>query len=105
MKNTKLGFAAMDAERHRAICRMGGKAVPGTKRSFSLNRALAVKAGSKGGRAVPDAKRSFSTNRELAAEAGRKGGKVIPDEKRPFSLDPELAARAGRARHAATKAP
>ncbi|HXY75539.1 MAG TPA: general stress protein [Steroidobacteraceae bacterium] len=50
--------------------------MPGAKRSFSQNRALAAVAGRKGGQSVPDAKRSFSQHPELAAEAGRKGGQA-----------------------------
>lgn len=45
------GFAAMDPERQRAISRMGGRALPADKRSFSVNPALAASAGRKGGMA------------------------------------------------------
>lgn len=41
----------MDPEKRRAIARAGGAAVPGHKRSFAKNRALAADAGSKGGAA------------------------------------------------------
>lgn len=68
------GFAAMDAEKQRAIARKGGESVPAEKRSFSQNRALASAAGRKGGQSVADERRSFSRNRALASEAGQKGG-------------------------------
>jgi general stress protein YciG len=90
------GFASMDAERHRAICSQGGKAVPDSKRSFSKNRKLAAEAGRKGGLSVPNEKRSFSQNRKLAAEAGQKGGQSVPDDKRAFAKNRELAVKAGR---------
>jgi general stress protein YciG len=90
------GFAAMDPERQRAIASMGGKAVPGGKRSFSQNKTLASQAGRKGGLSVPDERRSFSQNRSLAAAAGRKGGQSVPHEKRSFSQNHALAAEAGR---------
>lgn len=70
------GFAAMDAERQRAIARKGGESVPKEKRSFARNPALAVEAGRKGGQSVAPEQRSFSKNPALAAEAGRKGGEV-----------------------------
>ncbi len=68
------GFAAMDSEKQREIARKGGESVPGEKRSFSRNKALAAEAGRKGGHSVSPDDRSFSRNRELAAQAGRKGG-------------------------------
>lgn len=68
------GFASLSLERRREIASMGGKAVPGEKRSFSQNRDLAERAGRKGGKSVADEKRSFSRDHELAARAGRKGG-------------------------------
>jgi uncharacterized protein len=73
-KKAKRGFASMDPEKRREIARMGGKAVPPEKRSFSQNAGLAAQAGSKGGRADDPGKRSFSRDRELAASAGTKGG-------------------------------
>jgi uncharacterized protein len=93
---SRRGFASMDPARQKAIASMGGKSVPGEKRSFSQNRILATKAGRKGGQAVPGEKRSFSQDRTLAALAGRKGGQNVPGEKRSFSQDPQLAATAGR---------
>lgn len=45
------GFAAMSAEKRREIAQKGGAAVPGHKRSFAKDRALAADAGSKGGAA------------------------------------------------------
>jgi general stress protein YciG len=45
----KRGFAAMSPERRIKIARLGGKAVPPEKRSFSTDRALAAAAGGKGG--------------------------------------------------------
>ncbi|MBB6308495.1 general stress protein [Xanthobacter tagetidis] len=68
------GFAAMDAEKQRAIARKGGESVPAEKRSFFQNRALAAEAGRKGGQSVADEDRSFSRNRALASQAGQKGG-------------------------------
>ena len=43
------GFAAMDAERRRAIASKGGRSVPREKRSFARSRDLATAAGRKGG--------------------------------------------------------
>lgn len=71
---SKRGFAAMDAEKQRAIARKGGESVPAEKRSFFQNRALAAQAGRKGGQSVADEDRSFSRNRTLASQAGQKGG-------------------------------
>lgn len=68
------GFAAMDAEKQRAIARKGGESVPAEKRSFFQNRALAAAAGRKGGQSVADDQRSFSRDRSLASQAGQKGG-------------------------------
>lgn len=68
------GFAAMDAEKQRAIARKGGESVPAEKRSFFQNRALAAAAGRKGGQSVSDDQRSFSRDRSLASQAGQKGG-------------------------------
>jgi general stress protein YciG len=45
----KRGFAAMSPERRIKIARLGGKAVPPKKRSFSTDRAFAAAAGGKGG--------------------------------------------------------
>lgn len=70
------GFAAMDAEKQRAIARKGGESVPAEKRSFSQNRALASAAGRKGGQSVADEDRSFSKDRSLASQAGQKGGQA-----------------------------
>ncbi|WP_363351383.1 KGG domain-containing protein [Methylocystis echinoides] len=39
----------MSPEKRRAIARMGGKAVTPEQRSFSTDRSLAARAGSKGG--------------------------------------------------------
>lgn len=70
----KRGFAAMPPERLQEIASMGGKAVPGNKRSFASNRELAQEAGRKGGQNCPPERRGFSVNPELAREAGLKGG-------------------------------
>lgn len=70
----KRGFAAMDAEKQRAIARKGGESVPAEKRSFFQNRTLAAQAGRKGGQSVADEDRSFSRDRTLASQAGQKGG-------------------------------
>jgi general stress protein YciG len=93
---SRRGFASMDPARQKAIASMGGKSVPGQKRSFSQNRVLAISAGRKGGQSVPGEKRSFSQDRTLAAVAGRKGGQSVPGEKRSFSQDTQLAITAGR---------
>lgn len=70
----KRGFASMDPAKQKAIASMGGRSVPGEKRSFSVDRHLASISGEKGGKNVPAEKRTFSTNPELASEAGKKGG-------------------------------
>ncbi len=72
----KRGFAAMDPEKQRAIASKGGQAVPGEKRSFSRDSALAANAGRKGGQSVAPKARTFSRDPGLAAEAGRKGGEA-----------------------------
>jgi len=71
---SRRGFAAMDAEKQRAIARKCGESVPPEKRSFSQDRALASKAGRKGGQSVPGESRSYSRDRQLASDAGRRGG-------------------------------
>ena len=74
----------MDPKKRQEISKLGGKAVPPEKRSFSKDRALAVEAGRKGGLAVPKAKRAFSADPLLASRAGRKGGSAAagrPPEK------------------------
>jgi general stress protein YciG len=68
------GFAVIDPERRKEIARMGGKAVPAEKRTFSRDREKARLAGMNGGSKVPAEKRSFSLDKTLASEAGRKGG-------------------------------
>lgn len=45
------GFASMDPAKQREIARKGGESVPNEKRSFSVDRDLAAKAGRKGGEA------------------------------------------------------
>jgi len=71
---SKRGFASMDPAQVRKIAAMGGKSVPGDKRSFSKNRKLAAAAGRKGGKALRPDQRTFSQDKEFAAECGRKGG-------------------------------
>lgn len=73
---SKRGFASMTPERQRQIASMGGKAVPNSKRSFSVDRELAAKAGRKGGAAVKPESRAFTHDREFAAVCGRKGGLI-----------------------------
>ena len=73
-KKQKRGFAAMDAEKQRAIARKGGESVPREKRSFSQNAELAAQAGRKGGKSVDPANRSFARDKDLAKTAGSKGG-------------------------------
>ena len=43
------GFANLTKERRREIARMGGRAVPNDRRSFSQNSATAKASGGKGG--------------------------------------------------------
>ena len=62
------GFAAMDAEKQRAIARKGGQSVPSSQRSFSKNRALASEAGRKGGQASHGGGRGSSKNKEQEPE-------------------------------------
>lgn len=46
---SKRGFASMSEAKKHEICSLGGKSIPPEKRSFSVNRQLASKAGRKGG--------------------------------------------------------
>lgn len=43
------GFAAMDPERRREIAQRGGRNVPPGRRSFAVDRELAMRAGQRGG--------------------------------------------------------
>jgi general stress protein YciG len=43
------GFASLTPERRKEVARKGGQSVPSENRSFSKDRTLASKAGSKGG--------------------------------------------------------
>lgn len=43
------GFASLSPERRTELAKLGGRAVPEEKRSFSQNRDLAREAGRKGG--------------------------------------------------------
>lgn len=43
------GFAAMSPERRREIAAKGGASTPPDKRTFSVDRGLAARAGAKGG--------------------------------------------------------
>lgn len=45
---SKRGFASMDPERRKQVAAMGGAAVPGAKRAFSVDKELAKQAGKKG---------------------------------------------------------
>ena len=69
----KRGFAAMTPEKRREIARKGGKSVPASKRAFSVNKDLAVKAGRKSGSRSRPEKRPFSKDRDLASRAGKLG--------------------------------
>ena len=73
-------FADISPERRQEIAAMGGRAVPKEKRSYSINRDLAVDAGAKGGRNIPKEKRMFSKDRALAARAGAVGGSTKRDK-------------------------
>ena len=77
------GFAAMSPERQREIASLGGRSVPNSKRSFSLDHDLARRAGRLGGKAVRRETRSFSRDPILAAEAGRKGGLASSNKGKP----------------------
>jgi general stress protein YciG len=70
----------MTPERRSEIARMGGKSVPANKRSFSVNKDLAIKAGRKGGAQNRPEKRAFSMDPALASRAGKLGApkKVEP---------------------------
>src|SRR5258708_5919314 len=70
-KGKSRGFAAMDADRQRAIASKGGKAAhdKGTAHRFTADEAR--EAGRKGGEAV-------SRNRKHMAEIGREGGRKSP---------------------------
>lgn len=74
------GFASMSLEKRREIAAKGGSSVPKEKRSFSVNKSLAVSAGRKGGAAIPSFKRSFTRDRVLASKAGRAGGRVASED-------------------------
>ena len=76
------GFARLSPEQRKEMARKGGKSVPNSKRSFSLNRDLAAEAGRKGGLQVKPKNRSFSRDHALASEAGRKGGKALAERRK-----------------------
>lgn len=63
-KKGRQGFASMTPEQRRAISRKGGASVPGAKRSFYLNRALATEAGRKGGTVGHGGGRPAKSDRE-----------------------------------------
>lgn len=86
----KRGFAAMDPESQREIASKGGASIPADKRSFSVDRELAQRAGRKGGKMSGG---NFANNPQRASEAGRKGGLVGSGN---FARDPERAREAGR---------
>ena len=75
---SKRGFASMSPEKRAEIASKGGKSVPKEKRSFAVNKALAMEAGRKGGQSTPRQKRAFGADRGLASDPGRnsknKGG-------------------------------
>lgn len=75
-QDAQRGFGAMDKDKQRATASKGGSAVPGEKRSFAQDPALAAMAGRKGGQNVAAEDRSFAKDRSLAASAGRKGGEA-----------------------------
>jgi len=68
-KKSKKGFASMDPERRREICRKGGKAahVAGTAHQFTPEEARI--AGRKGGAKLAE-------NKAYMKELGQKGGKA-----------------------------
>ncbi len=63
----KRGFAAMDRGRQRDIASKGGSSVPVSKRSFSRDHELAVRAGRKGGLARMRAAQAASPDGENAS--------------------------------------
>jgi uncharacterized protein len=71
-RQSRRGFASMDAEKQREIASKGGRAAheKGTAHEFTSEEAR--EAGRKGGEAV-------SRDREHMAEIGRKGGRTIRD--------------------------
>ena len=77
---SKRGFAGMTPERRKEIASKGGKSVPANKRSFSINKDLAIKAGRKGGAQARPEKRAFRMDPALASRAGKLGApkKVEP---------------------------
>ena len=70
------GFAAMDAERQRAIASRGGRAAheQGTAHQFTSEEARA--AGRKGGQAAHQSGKAHEFTSEEARAAGRKGGQA-----------------------------
>lgn len=68
-EKSRKGFASMDAERHRQISSMGGKAAQESGNGHRFTPEEAVEAGRKGGKAV-------SADTEHMAEIGRKGGQA-----------------------------
>lgn len=86
----KRGFASMAPDAQREIAAKGGASIPNDKRSFSVDRELAQRAGRKGGKMSGG---NFANNPRRAAEAGRKGGIAGGGN---FARDTERAREAGR---------
>lgn len=56
-KKSRRGFAGMDPEKHRAICRKGSAALAASGKRHKFSHELAVRAGRIGGLAAQQAKR------------------------------------------------
>jgi general stress protein YciG len=72
--NVRRGFGLLSPEKRRELASKGGKAVPASKRSFSMDKGVAKQAGQKGGNSGAPRPRNFGKDRELAREAGKLGG-------------------------------
>ena len=58
---SRRGLASMTMEQRERIASLGGRSVPGQKRSFAQNRALASEAGRKGGQRSQGRRREGGT--------------------------------------------
>jgi general stress protein YciG len=63
VKKQRRGFAAMDPAKQLAIAKKGGAAVPNEKRTFSINKELAITAGRLGGKI--GSKKGFGKKRHV----------------------------------------
>ena len=74
-EKSRRGFAAMPAERRRAIASLGGKAAHAKGVGHRFTRQEAAVAGQKGGRAAHAKGVAHEFTSEEARQAGRKGGR------------------------------